>query len=153
MSCFWKFCLSSGKRFGCSQKNSCHMVGINVGGNKSSQKLSASLQRGEETAVVPLILPRRGQDLKHEEQLLWEHALSTQKSCNFFWNDFIDIYVCVCVRMCICIYHYISFYICNVVTPCCYCCLIIRCFCRHVNALIVLATTAEDRCFAPEERS
>lgn len=60
MGCFKKFCFSSGKTFGCLQKNSCYMLGVNVGENESSPKLSTSLQSGEETAVVLFILPRKG---------------------------------------------------------------------------------------------
>lgn len=38
----------------------------------------------------------------------------------FYW------YICLCMPMCVCRYCYGSFYIYNVITPCCYCCCIIR---------------------------
>lgn len=47
------------------------------------------------------------------------------------------IEMCVGAHMCMCI----SFYISKIITHCHYCCCIIRCFCRHVSALTVLAAT------------
>lgn len=37
------------------------------------------------------------------------------------------LYICLCMPVYVCRYCYGSFYIYNVITPCCYCCCIIRC--------------------------
>lgn len=55
----------------------------------------------------------------------------------FYW------YKCLCMPVCVCRYCYGSFYIYNVITPCCYCCCVIRCSVGLAVQWFVSASAAE----------
>lgn len=150
MSSVKKFCFSSDKRLGCPQKNSCHMMRVDIEEDESSPELcflpkwwrncSGTVNSSEPKVGfrAPGITALRGWSV-HPGKLSFLLEL-------FYW------YICLCMTECVCRYCDGSFYIYNVVIPCCYWCCIIRCSVGLAMQWFFSASAAEAQCFAPEKK-